>query len=190
MESTDNQKVVPLKDEDHEARRAQVAQLVKDHDRALRRYLRAQLAVEADRDDLIQEIYFRVVRHMDISKFEDNTRAYLFKTATNLLRDRARRRAVRRSDTEREVNDLDVISTVTPEQHAQSRQSLSLVHDVLMGLAPNCRKAFLLSRFSNKNYAEIGQELGVSASMVEKHVAKALAAIRQRLIAVQQEIQF
>lgn len=189
MDSADNQKVFPIRDEDHEARRAQVAQLVKDHDRALRRYLRAQLAVEADRDDLIQEIYFRVVRHTDLSTFEDNTRAYLFKTATNLLRDRARRRAVRQSDTEREVKDLDVISTITPEQQAQSRQSLSIVQDALSGLAPNCRKAFLLSRFSNKNYAEIGQELGVSASMVEKHVAKALATIRRRFIAAQQDIQ-
>lgn len=190
MEPTDEQKIVPLRDDDHETRQEQVAQLVRDHDRALRRYLRAQLAVEADRDDLIQEVYFRVVRHTDLSKFEENTRAYLFKTATNLLRDRARRRAVRRSDTEREVGELDAISTITPEQQAQSRQSLALVEDVLRGLKPDCRRAFLLSRFSNKNYVEIAEELGVSASMVEKHVAKALGAIRRRMVAAQQETLF
>lgn len=183
MTSTTDPKIVALDDSDYKSRQAQVAQLVRDHDRALRRYIRAQLAVEADRDDLIQEIYFRVVRHTDLSKFQENTRAYLFKTATNLLRDRSRRRAVRQSDSEREVNDFDLINTITPEQEAQSRQNLEMVKQVLVGLAPACRQAFLLSRFSNKNYAEIGAELGVSVSMVEKHVARALLAIRRKMAA-------
>ncbi len=181
MKSINDPKVVALEDADYKARQRQVAQLVKDHDRALRRYIRAQLAVEVDRDDLIQEIYFRVVRHTDLSTFEENTRAYLFKTATNLLRDRSRRRAVRKSDSEREVTEIDLINPVTPEREAQTRQSLELVQSVLAALPPTCRKAFLLSRFSNKNYAEIGAELGVSASMVEKHVAKALRKIRRRV---------
>lgn len=181
MALSKDQKIIALDDADYKARQAQVAQLVKEHDRALRRYLRVQLAVEADRDDLIQEVYFRVVRQTDLSKFEENTRAYLFKTATNLLRDRARRRAVRRSDSEREVEDFDLVDTVTPERQVQNRQSLSLVEEVLNELAPACKQAFLLSRFSNKNYTEIGRELGVSASMVEKHVAKAMHAIRRRM---------
>lgn len=181
MTSSKDLKIVALDDADYQARQAQVARLVKEHDGALRRYIRAQLAVEADRDDLIQEIYFRVVRHTDLDKFEDNTRAYLFKTATNLLRDRARRRAVRRSDSEREVEDLDLVNPVTPEQEAEGRQSLSKVEEILNSLAPACRQAFLLSRFSNKSYKEIGLELGVSASMVEKHVAKAMHTIRRRM---------
>lgn len=174
-------KIVAFDDAAFRARQVQVEKLVKDHDRALRRYLRAQLAVEADRDDLIQEIYFRVVRHTDLEKFQENTRAYLFKTATNLLRDRARRRAVRKSDSQREVEEFDLVNFVTPEQELQSRQNLQVVQKVLAGLPSTCRQAFLLSRFSNKNYQEIGKKLGVSASMIEKHVARAMFEIRRTM---------
>jgi RNA polymerase sigma-70 factor (ECF subfamily) len=182
MVFVEENKIIAFDDTAFRERQEQVEKLVKEHDRALRRYLRAQLAVEADRDDLIQEIYFRVVRHTDLEKFQENTRAYLFKTATNLLRDRARRRAVRKSDSQREVEEFDLVNSVTPEQELQSRQNLDVVKKVLAELPESCRQAFLLSRFSSKNHQEIGKKLGVSASMVEKHVARAMLEVRRAMM--------
>ena len=61
-------------------------------DSALRGFLMAKLRNEADADDFAQEVYLRFARiknHQDIQ----SEKAFLFTTATNLLRDRSRRLA-------------------------------------------------------------------------------------------------
>jgi len=48
----------------------------------------------------------------------------------------------------------------------------------LAGLKPNTREAFELHRIHGNSYAEIALQMGVSVSMVEKHIMAAIAALR------------
>ena len=44
-----------------------------------------------------------------------------------------------------------------------------------------CRKVFLLSRYGDKSYAEIADELNISVNTVKYHIKKALSLLREEL---------
>jgi len=69
----------------------------------------------------------------------------------------------------------------SPEERALVLEALVAVDKALDGLAPKARAAFLMNQLDGLTYAEIGQRLGVSASMVRQYMAKAL---RQCYLAV------
>jgi RNA polymerase sigma factor (sigma-70 family) len=61
-----------------------------------------------------------------------------------------------------------------PDRIAQDREELQAVAKALEALPPRCRTAFELHRFGNLSYAEIANRMGISSSMVEKHIAQAI----------------
>ncbi|MDE5731497.1 MAG: sigma-70 family RNA polymerase sigma factor [Bacteroidales bacterium] len=52
---------------------------------------------------------------------------------------------------------------------------------VLDSLPERCREVFMLSRFKKMKNREIAEHLGISVSMVEKHIRKALNAFTEAL---------
>lgn len=57
----------------------------------------------------------------------------------------------------------------------------SQVDKVLDSLPERCREVFMLSRFKKMKNREIAEHLGISVSMVEKHIRKALNAFTEAL---------
>lgn len=132
--------------------------------------------------DVVQDAYVRLTAAIDRTDIRDPL-AFLRTTAINLVRDRART-----STTRREVFQHDAVA---PEQVACSvppadqtiigRQQLAILEQALAELPPKRRAALVLYRFDNLSHAEIASQLGISISMVEKHVRLALEHCRQRL---------
>lgn len=155
----------------------------------LRRYVRSQLrnirrgnGIEAD--DVVQEAFLRVWSTDHPEKIK-NTKGYLFRTAKNLIIDIGRRRAVRPVDTN--VNAEEILAQgitsvkLTPERFISAKQDLDIVIKTIEQLPQNCRRAFCLQRESGITYAKVARELGMSESMVQKHMARALIAIHKAL---------
>ena len=86
----------------------------------------------------------------------------------------------RRRDLERSYLDAlaNVPEAVHPsvEERAVLVESLLAIDRALDGLPVKARTAFLYSQLDGLTYAEIGERLGVSASMVRQYMAKALTA--------------
>ena len=57
-------------------------------------------------------------------------------------------------------------------------QQINTAIDVL---PPQCKTVFMLSRFENLTYAEIGEQLKISVKTVDKHMVKALKILREQL---------
>lgn len=111
----------------------------------------------------------------------DTARPLLFAISKNLVKDRwraTRRAAGRRAGgtPEGAAAAWEQAPCEAPSADRQmiARQDLSLVAAAIRDLPPKCRAAFLLHRFEGLTYREIGDRLGVSVSMVEKHLAEAL----------------
>lgn len=181
---TENPKVVYLEQRQPPPEdRAVLRHIFRKHGPAIRRFLRARLANHPDHEDLVQDIYVKLARlenlHEKLSLGEAQTRSYLFSVATNMIRDRHRRKTVRRQVHMR-LADEDRLENLSPspEEDFISRQNIAAIRKAILKLPGNCRRAFVLSRFREFSYREIAETMNISVSMVEKHIMRALREIR------------
>jgi RNA polymerase sigma factor (sigma-70 family) len=177
--TNDDQTVVPFRAPEEGSA---FARAVYDrHDSELRRYLRRRLAMAADVDDMIQEIYVRIARYPAPDAVL-NTQAFVMTIAANLLRDRFASTARRRHDLQMPFEEADVAcNRPSLERQLEAEQTLALVMEALNELKTKTRDALILHRFRNLTYPEIAERMGLSTSMVQKHINRALAHITRKL---------
>ncbi len=178
-------KVVSLAD--RASRRPVIEAVLEEHGSALRRFLRARLALEPDREDLMQEVFVRLSKLEDADKRltmrPEAVRSFLFAIATNLIRDSVRRARVREKDKHVSYDDEQATTNVdTPEEQLQASQKLALMMRTLRRVKPAHRRAFILSRRDSKSYRDIADDLGVSVSTVEKYISAVLMEMRKELL--------
>ena len=131
---------------------------------------RAASRSDSAAEDRLQEACLRLLeadRTQGIRAKENYFRRILRNLKLDGLRQQARVKAV-------PIDDLLVDPQPGPEHVAAGRQELQSVAKALEALPPRCRAAFKLHRFDNLSYAEIANRMGISISMVEKHIAHAV----------------
>ena len=147
----------------------------------LRRFLTKRLKCPEAAADLTQETYLRL-QQRDTHSPVDNARALAFHIAMNLAVDYQRKVAVRNRYLVDEA--IDTVSEVIPscpERTMIARQRLEILKTALDELPPDCRTVFLLHGVEGLKYAEIADRLGISISMVGKHLARAMTHCAKRV---------
>lgn len=144
-------------------------------------YFQRRVRSREEAEDLTQEVFLRLARRLDVEQV-DNAEAFLFRTAVNLLRDRARRGKTAASHLDELVHRAGV-EELSPERVVESRQSLASVLRALDELDERTRDAFILHRLEGMRHAEIAGLFGVSVSSVEKYIIKAIAHLAKRTAA-------
>lgn len=148
-------------------------QLFGDHHGWLLVRLRARLGCRHDADDLAAETFAQVVALPDPSGINE-PRALLTTIAKRLIFASWRRR-----DLERAYLQTLALQPLayepSAEEQAQALEVLAVLDNLLQGLSPTGRSAFLYSQLENLTYAEIGQRLGISAPRVHQYIVKALS---------------
>ena len=136
---------------------------------ALVRYCRG-LTGDADlAEDVAQESLFRLFGH-DLRGTPTGIRAWLFKTATHLLRDRHRVESNRRRLLERHHE--PPVTTDTPEQALERTESRERARAALERLNPRDREV-LMMRYSGFSYREIATAVGLEPGSVGTTLARA-----------------
>lgn len=131
--------------------------------------------------DLTQESFLRLAEQGHAAGI-DNSPAYLYRTASNLLIDHQRQQARRKTDLvphERLVEIED--SGTSLEDRTAALQQVEHMQRALDELPLRTRQIFQLNRVDGLTHAQVADELGISDSSVQKHLAKALAHVMQRL---------
>lgn len=144
------------------------------HQAALRARLRRILRPSQDLDDLVSEVLCRVWSIEDWSRVVHG-RSYLFNIARNLVIDEARRNKIVSFE---QIADTEVLQADTSlEAQLQARAELRWLQNFLPELPVQARRAFHMRRVQEKSLACIADEMGLSVSTVEKHLAKAVLLI-------------
>lgn len=108
-------------------------------------------------------------------------KTYLFKVARNAAIDfglRQQRERSRRVDWD-SLTEADVADNTVAIY--EQRRTLVVLAVSLNELPTACRQAFVMNKFEGYSHAEIAQRLGISISMVEKHIVRALLHCRNLL---------
>jgi RNA polymerase sigma factor (sigma-70 family) len=144
----------------------------------LRRLLLSRGRSTDDIDDLVQEAFLRLQSYCRDHSVQ-NTEAFLVRVVLNLSHEKARRsRPYHTLADESEL--LAVLDTAsTPDEIYIEQQCLSRMRAGLERLTPRSREVFLMHRLDGKSYQQIAQELQISLSMVEKHIARASFFLRE-----------
>lgn len=127
--------------------------------------------------DLTQETYIRL-RQCDEERLQNNARALAFHIAMNLAVDFQRKAEVRGRymvDDENDIYTDNAAGPFQPENILIAQQRLDKLQDALYELPVDCRTAFFLHGVDGLTYSEIANRMGISVSMVGKHLARAMA---------------
>jgi RNA polymerase sigma factor (sigma-70 family) len=158
---------------------AQLASCYRSFAVPLRAFLARRTRSIHDAEDLTQEVFLRLWRMSRQSEVR-HQKAFVYKTAHNLLKDRSRRGYTRMMRNAVPVTDLELVDCAAePSVMLESAQTLAMFNAILAGLRPNTRVAFLMHRVEVRPQAQIAAEMGISVSMVEKHISYAMAALRE-----------
>jgi RNA polymerase sigma-70 factor (ECF subfamily) len=163
-------------------RQSFVADVVGRHGRKLRRYLAARLRNTADVADLAQEVFLRLLRVDRHDKIR-SPEAYLFTIASHVLHQHA-------LDNTGIPESVDIADPLVDERLAVEadlaveidlQRRAKAMERAIQRLAPNAQASLLLHCRDGWTLDEIGTRLGVSRSMVKKHIAKAVLHCRQQM---------
>ena len=157
-----------------------VVSLFQEQQSPLLRFLISRFRDSEDAAEIAQETWLRIHRLKNPEHLK-NPRAFLFQTASNLAIDRSRHAAVAKkyADQSASLNHRD--ETPTVENSVVANEALQVIRSSLDHLPDKCRDAFLLHRGRDMSYPEIAMQLGVSTSMVEKYIIRALKHLRKAL---------
>jgi len=138
----------------------------------LHSWLKRSLGCSQQAADLAQDTFVRLlVRNQPISARAP--RALLAQIARGLVVDHWRRDALQRAYLQT-LAQLPESHYPSPAVRHEAMQCLERIAQLLEGLKPAVRDAFLLYQLGGLTHTQIAEQLGVSSRTVERHVAKAL----------------
>jgi len=144
---------------------------------ALMQFLQHNWRNKADIADLRQDVYTQVFDAAQ-KTIPDNTRAFVFATARNLLINRLKREHIVPIEAVADVEALNAaIEAPGPERSTIARDELRRLQAALDRLPPRCREAVILGRIEGLSGREIAQRMGITEQAVSHHLITGVRAL-------------
>ncbi|KQB54293.1 RNA polymerase subunit sigma-70 [Pseudomonas endophytica] len=151
------------------------------HASTLRGYLARKVRDPQLAADLVQESFLRMAERGRKDTI-DNSPGYLYRVAGNLLVDHIRQETRRKTDSVTHEDLAEIEDELAElETQAMAAQQRAALKQALAELPERTQEIFRLNRIEGMTHAEVARHLGISDSSVQKHLAKALAYVMQRL---------
>jgi RNA polymerase sigma-70 factor, ECF subfamily len=133
-----------------------------------------------DGEEIIQEVFLALFRHLQLGKSQRNLRGWVFRVAHNLaLKQRfADKKALATLNTDEGVFHRQPDAAPNPEEQAASSQRLERMQAVLRAL-PEQDRCCLSLRAEGLRYREIAATLGISLGAVSIALTRSLARMER-----------
>ena len=155
-------------------------QVFKSHFKRLHAYAFTILRDEAEAEEVVQQIFFKLWDRNENLSISGSVTAYLYRAVHNESMNFLRHQKIK-SD-----HQLYVAYSMKNEADHPSKKVITgelekKIHDALNELPEQCRTIFQMSRFDELKYREIADKLGISVKTVENQMGKALRILRTKL---------
>ena len=165
--------------------------LVKRYEMPLFNYIARMIGSRSEAEDLFQETFLRVYKHLDRFRTTGRFRPWVYRIATNLCKDhikyRSRHRTVSldkdRGGSESSSRLVDRIADRNPSPSDQARESelAGLLETAIGCLSAKHRSVFLMARYEGLSYDDIAHALGIPLGTVKSRMNKAVHFLLNRL---------
>ena len=160
--------------------------LVERYKAPLYNYLVRMTGQRADADDLFQETFLRVYRHIDRYSGVASFRTWLYRIATNCCHDHWRSWRRRLKTFVFGLDETPAIAAAKsalpdPRQAASSAETAEQLAAAVDKLPPGHRAVFLMARYHGMNYKEIADTLEIPEGTVKSRMNKAVHQLARDL---------
>ena len=140
-------------------------------------------------EDLVQDVFFRVLKYSNSYGPDRNFAAWLYQIARNVYFDQMRkRRGEVALDGDPGDEPMQIPSREpAPEELFHRRQEMDLLRQALAGLPVEKREVLVLSRFQDLRYDEIARILHCEVGAVKVRVYRAMRELGDRYFALRGE---
>ena len=136
---------------------------------------------DADVEDILQDIATRIAAR-DRGAPVANNSAYLFSVASNLVKDRERRRLVRRQGQHVALEDMDIADPAAlQDQIVEGRQRMQRFLAALNTLPAREREIFVAHKVEGETLLQVAETTGLSLAQVRKLVEQAMARLMRKV---------
>jgi RNA polymerase sigma-70 factor, ECF subfamily len=168
--------------------------LVARHEKPVWNFIRRFVADAATAEDLLQEVFLRVVKSADEWRGAAKFSTWLYTIARNLTVDQARRAVHRKAaslDAERSIGSSESTTTLhdriastdrRADELASDRETKRRIDEAVAALPPDQREVFLMREVMEMPFAEIAAAVGASEPTVKSRMRYALEKLRAALV--------
>lgn len=137
----------------------------------------------ADREDVAQEVFLRVFRHLHRYQHGRSFSAWVYRVAVNGVHDFRLRSGRRRRDESPWSEDADLVADTArdPEEAALREELRRRLEQALDRLSERERAVFVLHEMEGLETREVAHALGVTAITVRRHLGLARGRLRKVL---------
>lgn len=176
MELSNTSHVASLKKGDETA----FEKVFKTYFNSLYNYACTILKNESAAEEVVQQVFFKIWEKREMLPDETMLKAYLYRAVHNESLNSIKRQKVRAG-----YQMYALRSTEQYAGNAASKVNMAALqhelHKAMNCLPEQCRTIFQMSRFEDKKYKEIADELNISPKTVENQMGKALKILRTKL---------
>jgi RNA polymerase sigma-70 factor (ECF subfamily) len=153
----------------------QITRLFDELCEPVRRYLLYLGVSPTDADEIVQETFFRLCRHLHAGGREDKLRGWVFRVAHNISINKLKSRKRFFSSVPEALSELDAVADPRrgPEELLLLREKMARVHAAVSALSEQ-QKQCLYLRAEGFRYREIAEILEVTISTVAESLRRAI----------------
>lgn len=146
--------------------------LFEKHHRMLYHHFLVQTGDKALSEDLVQEVFFRILKYRRTYRGDSKFTTWLFSIAHNVQMDNYRKKKLKMIPLEKAhpVPDRDP----DPDERAEKNDTARLIRLALRTLSREKREVLILSRFQHMKYEEIAESLGCAVGTIKARVHHAM----------------
>jgi RNA polymerase sigma factor (sigma-70 family) len=132
----------------------------------------------AHSEDLVQTVFYRMLKYRHTFSGEGEFRTWMFHLARNVVNDATKKN-------QRMVYEADItpmsertISVPSADVQLEKKQESEVLHQALEKLSPEHREVLILSRFQELSYQEIAEILKTSEGNIKVKVHRAMKELK------------
>jgi RNA polymerase sigma factor (sigma-70 family) len=154
----------------------------------LRRFIRRRVPDPRDADDILQDVFHRLVEANRLLMPIDHVTAWLFRVARNRIIDFFRTRKVDTGEDLRPLEDLLPSPDAGPDAVYARHVLLDELTIAIDELPREQREVFIAHELDGRSFKEIARETGVNVNTLLSRKRYAVLRLRQRLQAIYDEL--
>lgn len=154
--------------------------------RSLFRFFFRLTGRQATSEDLVHEVFLRMIRYRHTYQSGDGFEAWMYRIARNAFADQTKKH---RLETPAEDGLFDVVESGRPNAFdvLAKQQDLALLHRAMRELPEDKRELIVLSRFQGLTYEQIGEIVGAEQGTVKVRMFRAMKEMGRIFLDLQKE---